>query len=196
MLSQENPAPPVTITLWERLGLILPLLKNLLQPSSIIKHNCNNHYHSQRGPIIFLLLAPLPSLLQPHWPSCYSFLPQGLCTCSFCCLGHCLLVLIIADSFLSFRSQFKYHLQEASLMSPTKATPFKHITPLLYFHTTDWNSFVCLPDSGYLLLCNVILQNLAFTVLGVPGLRWMYPWSWFSCGCSQAGMGAIHGFPV
>lgn len=34
------------------------------------------------------------------------------------------------------------------------------------FHTTDWNSFVCLPDSGYLLLCNVTPKNLSFTVFG------------------------------
>lgn len=139
MLSQENPSPTCHPHRVERLGLILPLLKNLLQPPSIIKNNCNSHYHSQQGPIILLLLPPLPSLLQLHWPSCYLFLPHGLCTSSFCCLEHCLLVLIIADS-LSFNSNIisQRPLWWPQLKQPPLDTSLHFCVP---YH---WWKFFCL----------------------------------------------------
>lgn len=63
MLSQENPNPTRHPHPVEEIGSHPAPAQNFLQPPSTIKNSFNSHYHSQQGPIIFLLLAPLPSLL-------------------------------------------------------------------------------------------------------------------------------------
>lgn len=56
-------------------------------------------------PSVTVEQLPRPSFCSLNMPNL--FLPQGLCTCSFC-LECCLHYLHIAGSFLSFRPQVKY----------------------------------------------------------------------------------------